>query len=368
MKIELLQENLLKTVSRVGRLIPAKAQLPIMQNIRIEAKNGVITFTATNLETTETVLVRGKITEEGGMCVPARVFGEFVATLPTATVLLEVDDLQLTVKCEGFTATFPGIGLGEFPVAPGEAAEKEAKTPKAEFLAALDLVLFAAASDEGRPVLTGVKVIEEDGGTTLAATDGYRLGVKRLNLSLPAISGKIIPARALSEIAHVAGEEKDATELGFSQKEEGGVRISCGDTDLTTRLIDGEFPDFKRIIPKSWNTKVVVDKGLLSQAVKSAAIFARGNANIIQVAITENELVVSASAAGAGKNSVTVAAKVEGEGGEIAFNSRFLSDLFAHAPGEEVQLEMTGALNPGVFRVAGDESYLYVIMPVRVQE
>lgn len=367
MKLQILQENLLKALIRTGRIVSPRPQLPVAQNALLKAARGGLEITTTNLETTETVWAGAKVDEEGGLCVSSRLLTEYVASLPAETIRLVVVEGALRAACAGFSAAIPGMPAAEFPPVLTAGEKPGAKIEKDGFVAALSQALFAAATDEGRPVLTGVRVTREEEETVLAATDGYRLSVKRVRPSLGEGSGAIIPARTLAEVVRVAQEEKETRELWFGPGKDNQATFVIGDTRIVTRLIDGEYPDFRRIIPKLWTTRALFDKEAFVRAVKSAAIFARESANIVRITLEAQRAVVSANAPGVGENRVEVEAKIDGEGGEIAFNGRFLLEFLANFHEEEFLFEMTGALNPGVFRPVKDESYLHIIMPVRVQ-
>lgn len=366
MIVSLLQENLLKALTRTGRILTSKAHLPILQNALLSAKQGELTITTTNLETTESVVVGAKTDKDGAICVPARLLTELVMTLPAETVHLSQKDGVLCVVCAGTTATIPGMSAGEFPPTLEVGKEKGTDIDKEDVVLALSLILFSAATDEGRPLLTGIKMRSEDDGLLLAATDGYRLSVKKVKLLLKQDMDMVVPARALGELVKVALEEKEEKKLTFWQNKDGQLVFSVGQTRITTRVIDGEYPNFEKIIPKTHATRVHVDKDALLRAVKSAAIFARDNANIVRFAMTNQKMVVSAATAQVGENTVEVDAQIDGEGGEIAFNSRFLLEFLSNVRESELLFEMTGSLNPGVFRPVKDDSFFHVIMPIRV--
>lgn len=365
MIVSILQENLLKALTRTSRILTSKAPLPVLQNALLVATSGQLRVTTTNLETTERVVVGAKTDKEGGLCVPARLLTELVMTLPVETVHLALKEGSLVVESTGVSATIPGMPASEFPPTSLPEKGRGGDLAKRELVAAASRVLFAAATDEGRPILTGVKVQKTDSGILLVATDGYRLSVQRVNLALAQALNLIIPARALSEVVKVADEEKEAETLSFFHSEEGQLVFRIGDTDLVTRVIDGEYPNYEKIIPRAHTTRARLDRGALLRAVRSAAIFARDNANIVRMAIDKGKLVVSAATAQAGENNVEVDAQVEGEGGEIAFNSRFLLEFLANFTESELLFEMTGSLNPGLFRPVKDDSFFHVIMPIR---
>jgi len=367
MVFSILQENLLKALTRTGRILSSRAQLPILQNVRIRTTEGRISFETTSLELSERVWTGGKIEKEGGICVSSRLLTEFVLSLPKDTVRLTASEGQLRILCGRFDATMPGIGDSEFPPIPEFHAKKGAPLNKDAFVSALVGVLFASATDDGRPLLAGVKIKKTDGDVLFAATDGYRLSVKRLPLTIRGDLDIVVPSRALSEVVKIGQEEKEAKEIVLGNTEENQLVFAVSDTEVHTRIIDGDYPDFEKIIPKAHNTRVLFNREELTHAAKSAAIFARDSANIVRLNISGQNAVVSANAPSVGENKVELEAKVDGEGGDIAFNSRFLLEFLSNYTADELLFEMTGSLNPGVFRPVKDNTYLHVIMPVRVQ-
>lgn len=364
----ILQENLLKALMRVGRNLSARPQLPILQNVLLVTEGEKLRITTSSLETTETVWVSGKILEEGGLCVPARVFTELVASLPQDTVVLTSDEATLSIQSGGYNATIPGLSKNEFPPLDTKKPKKTAELSGEGFVDDLERVLYAAATDESRPLLSGVRIIKIGEELIVAATDGYRLSVKKIRHKNVPDLNMVVPAKALSEIVRVYKETKEQEALELYQSDDGQLVFLLGDTELRTRIIDGQYPNYEKIIPRSHTTRALFDTGELTKAAKSASIFAKDNANIIRLVINKDGAVLSASAPGAGENKIELSAVVEGEGGEIAFNGRFLLDYLSHTHEDQIVFEMTGSLNPGAFTTPKDDSYLHIIMPVRVQK
>lgn len=366
MLFHVLQENLLKALTRVSRIVPSRPQLPILQDIKLSATKDGVEIITTNTETTEVVWVGSKVEKPGEVCVSARTLFEFVSTLPPETVEVVQKDETLRVTCGRFRAELLVVSATEFPSLPNFLPKNTGSIEKDVFGAALSSVLFAAATDEGRPVLTGIKVVEDGEETQFVATDGYRLSLRRVSLTAKDLGGAIVPARALSEVVKLSSEEKEEKTIKVGLAGESQVGFIVGDTTVLTRLIDGEYPAFERIIPKTHTTRALIEKEPFLRAVRSAAIFARDNANIVRLNLDKQRVTVSAAAAQVGTNSVELEAKIDGDGGDIAFNSRFLIDFLTNFPEEEFLFEMTGALNSGVFKPVKDENYLHIIMPVRV--
>lgn len=367
MHISILQENLLKALTRTGRVVSTKPQLPILQSVLIQTKKEDVTLTSSNLEVTTVTHIGGKIQKEGGICVPNRLLTEFVSSLPMQTVELTVEEGALHVSCGRFHASLPGVAASEFPPVPEVASSGRTKLDKNIFIETIQRIVFAAATDDSRPLLTGIKIFKKADMTTFLATDGYRLSWKEAPLSIKWDINLVIPSRALLEVMKLCQEDKEAKELSFLETKEGQLAFIIADTELFTRRIDGEFPNVDKIIPKTSATTIRVDREEFTQAVKSASVFARDNANIIRFHIEPKLLTVSANTPNIGENKVEVEVKSDGEGGDIAFNSRFLLELLGNIHGEEVTFGMTGSLNPGVFRISGDDSFFHIIMPVRVQ-
>jgi len=362
MNISILQENLLRPLAFVGKNVSFKTQIPITQHVLLVAEKGVLRLATTNIETTTATTVAVKSDKEGGICVPSKLFIELIASLSPGKINLEAKEQLLFVTSKGYKATLPGIGKEEFPPVP-EKKKKGVFINAKDFLGAIKSVLFSTATDEGRPLLTGIKIRKTENETIFVATDGYRLSLKRANFPLKEDFDKVIPGKALS---HVLQMNEDG-DLEFEEVEDGQIGFFAGDNEVYTRVIEGEYPAFDRIIPKTNTTSVVLEKEVLVKAVKSAAIFAKDNANIVRFHFENNIMSVSANTPQIGESKIDIDVSVEGDGGGIAFNSRFLLDFLNNVNAEKLVFEMTGSLNPGVFKLAGDDSFLHIIMPVRVQ-
>ena len=377
MKVQVLQENLIKALNTACRLISAKAQLPVLANILIATEENRLKIASTNLEMGATIWIGAKIEKEGAITLPSRILQEFISSLPAEKIDLEVKENIASLTCGLNKALFNGIAASEFPVLP-KSEKKVFVFPGPIFLEAISQVAFASASDEGRPILTGVSVKTDGKLLTFAATDGYRLSVKKIELEKVAIEESkkekvkslVIPAKSLIEVGRILTEqqkqEKNLVEMGLTKDENQAV-FTFPDIELSTRLLEGEFPDYEKIIPTEYTSKIFLDKEELNQAVKIASIFARDSANIVRLKFTEGKLTISANSPQVGENTSEIGAKIEGEGGEIAFNYRFLLDFLNSVTAGEVVFEMTGPLNPGVFKVKDDPSLIHIIMPVRLQ-
>ena len=370
MKLQILQENLEKAVSTTSRFASTRAQLPVLGNILLSTKKSKIYVSSTNLEISASVQVGAKVEEEGEISVPAKVISELVANLPKETVSLTSEKEQLKVSVSGFSSTVLGMNASDFPKIPNTAdKEKSIVFSQDELVKALGQVTFATSTDETRPILTGVLFLFGKNSLSLVATDGFRLSRK----TIPLKDGKgtansvVIPKGVLGEISRTTSEDGEIL-FGIQDKEK-QVIFGIGDTVLTSRLLEGEYPDFEKIIPKSSTTKVLLDKEEFVRAVKLASIFARESANIVKIKVLKDSVDVSAESASAGSQETKVDAKVEfsEKSFEISFNYRFVEEFLHSVGGEEVKIEFSGVSAPGVFTDTSDSSYLHLIMPVKVQ-
>src|SRR4030043_2370555 len=375
MKLSTLQENLAKGLTTASRSFASRAPLPVLSNILLVTDRGRLKLSATNLETGVNYWLGAKVEKEGALSVPAKVFTEFITSLPAEKVELEAKENNLLVNCGSYQAEFNGLAATEFPKIPSIKGKTDLSFVSTELIKSINQVAFAAAQDEGRPVLTGVLLAIEGKNLSLVATDGYRLSLKKIPStkgiaqSKELKKGLIIPSRTLIELARTIGDADQGKNIGLTITEESNQAIfSTIDIEIISRLIEGKYPDYKRIIPDKGKTNVILDTIELTRAIRVAAIFAREAANIIRFNIDKKGLEITANTAQVGRNRVRLEAKVSGPGGKIAFNSRYLLDLLGVANSEQINLEMAGSLNPGVFTMVGEKYYLHIIMPVRVQE
>ncbi len=369
MKLNTLQENLAKAVSLASRFASTRSQLPILSNILLSAGKTKLKVASTNLEISVSTQIGAKIEKEGELSVPARVISEVVGNLPKGSVSIDSDREQLKIKTEGFSSNMLGMNSTDFPKIPDKISkEKCVSISQKELAEALPKTLFAASVDETRPVLTGVLFILSKSSFTLVATDGFRLSKKKVDVKPGKEGTVIVPKSVLNELLKLSQESSDVL-FGIEEKEK-QVIFGVEDTVLSSRVIEGEYPDFEKIIPQSSNIVVSADKEELIRAVKLASIFARDAANIVKLRILKESVNIYAESGSSGSQESKVDAKVEGEVGkdfEIAFNFRFLEEFLHSVTGEEVKMKFTTTTAAGIFRDVSDSSYLHLIMPVRIQ-
>jgi DNA polymerase-3 subunit beta len=334
----------------------------------LSAKDGQLSLRATNLESGIIFNIGAKIEKEGETTIPAKTLVEFISSLPADKIDFSLEENSLKISCQRFKATINGLPASEFPPLPQGTGEPSLSFKTEEISLPISQVAFAAAQDESRPVLSGVKFLGSEEGLTLAATDGFRLSLKKLSkIKTEKGIDLILPARVLIEVIRILNEGKEE-ELGLEIAKEANQAIFIlSNGKIVCRLLEGQYPDFEKIIPTSFISRATISKDELLSAVRSASIFARESANIIRFKTQQEKFLVLANAPQVGESASEIEAKIEGEDGEIAFNSRFLLDYLAVVPEEEIVFEMSGPLSPGVFKLVKDDSFLQIIMPVRVQ-
>jgi len=376
MKVTILQENLARGLGIVSKAVSPRSTLPVLANILIASDEGRLRLSATNLEMGITCWIPARIEEEGSTTVPARTFIDLVGTLPTDQVLLKLDAQTQTLNVRGGTSTndIKCIDAQEFPPLPVPDLDGAVQINVGDFREMIHQVVFAASSDEARPVLMGVLIQVEKDKLTMAAADGFRLSVRKAVLSTPSPSpvSAIVPSQALKELARVATDGEDPIYMVLP-KGRGQVVFRVKDVEVVSQLIDGTFPDYQQIIPRSYKSRTLVSTSSLLKACKQAEIFAREGSNVARFNIKSaqgemqpSEVEISATSEETGKNETIVEATVDGGGLLIAFNVKFLREALEVIRTPNVALETSAPNAPGVVKPVGDDQFLHVIMPMHL--
>jgi len=376
MQVTCLRENLSRGLANVSRAVASRATLPVTQNVLLEGDNGQLKLTATNTEIAISTWIGAQIEDEGSITVPARMLTDFVNSLPGETVTIDFQPESAGVKVSSgkFNGDISGIPAEEFPPIPEVSGGVSVAIPADTFKGALERVVFAAATDDSRPVLTGVKIELKEKSFIVAAADGFRLAVETGELA-EAIDGEIgiiVPAKTLAEVERLLGDGSSTISLSTDSNDR-SAKFRLDSSEIVTSLVQGTFPDYEKLIPTSWSTRASIDLSQMSQATRAASIFARDGSGIIRIMINPGEadaagaVKVIARAEEVGANENEVEASVEGDETKIAFNSKFLSDVLNVIEGDDVKLETTTPSSPGVFRSPKHENYTHVVMPMFVQ-
>ncbi|MGZ8501900.1 MAG: DNA polymerase III subunit beta [Candidatus Limnocylindrales bacterium] len=367
--VSVMQENLARGLSVVSRAVSSRSTLPVLSNVLIRTEDAGLKLTATNLEIGITYWVPAKIDADGAITVPAKLLADIVAGLPAGDrvdLQLQAGD-TLSIRSGRFETHVKGIDAEEFPAIPTAGERPTTRISQKVLRQALNETTFAAASDEARPILTGVPCRFEGDQLTLAAADNYRIAVKTIATLDPVEETSIVvPARSLNELSRVLADVDDAVDIVLAPSKN-QILFHLEGIDLVSRLIDGQFPNYQQVVPKSHTTRSVIDREELLKAVRLAALIASAAANIVKlgVGVDGEPGVIVTAAAEVGDNEGRVEATVEGDGTTIAFNARYLVDVLQNVDVDQFALELNGPLSPGVFRPIGDDAYTHVVMPVR---
>lgn len=362
MKLQVTQENLNRALGTVARVANARGTLPILSNILIKTVNNRLSIAATNLDIAITHYIGSKVAEDGAVTVPARLMQDFVSSLPPGVIELELDEAKLRIATDQYKSVVNGIAADDFPVMPAIADGKSWTIPGAQLKKALQQVVVAASGDESRPVLTGVLFHTIDGELLVAATDSYRLAEKKLGKNKNEVN-LLVPASAAQDLLRIVSDlEGDAKVTHDDQQ----VLFQVGDVDLVARLIDGKYPDYRKLIPAKFSTEAVVKRADLLNVTKVSSLFARESAGSVTINVDEKDgtLQIHSIASQLGENTATAAGKMTGSG-SITLNSRYLLDAMHALDGEDVVFGFNGKLEPTMLKDPKADDYLHIIMPLK---
>ena len=366
MEVEVLQERLAKALSVVSRVAAStKAGLPILSNVLLRAEDKQLTLTATNLELATVEYVNAKIIKNGTITVPARLLADFISNLPKETIKLSVDGEKLTVAAGKYKSTINGILADDFPELPtiDEKSAVAFKIPADIFKEAINQVIIASSNDTTRPALTGVFFNTFEGALYIAATDGYRLADRKFVDDVKSEIKAIVPTPALREVLGSITDSVEDVEVMIIDTQ---IQFRIGEVEVTSKLIDASFPDYRQLIPKDTKAKAELDKAELVRMTKVAALFAResGGSVVCEAKKAENSFGVSAVASEVGENSATMEAKVSDDG-KVTLNSRYLLDALNVMAENEVEFNFSGKISPVVIRNIKNDNYTHIIMPLK---
>ncbi len=375
MKVIVKREDLAQGLRAVARAISSRTTLPVLSNVLVATDENRLRLSATDLELAITAWVPAQVEEEGATTVPARTFSDLVGILSADVLRLSYDDDRRTLHVHGGSSEtdIRCIEADEFPPLPAPELDEGVVVSVGDFREMVQQVGFAASSDDARPVLTGVFLQVEGGTLTAAASDGYRLSVRKLSVQNGggADLSLIVPARALNEVARAARDDEEAVVM-VAPPGRGQVVFRVGsDVEVVSQLIEGEYPPYEQIIPQRYTTRTVVSTAAFVKACKQAEIFAREGTQSTRLTITPGgevpgELRISATSESTGSSESTLTATVEGEPITIAFNVRFLREALEAIRTPEVALETTAPASPGVLKPVGASDFIHIIMPMHL--
>lgn len=362
MKLQVTQENLNKALSTVARIANTRGTLPVLANVLIKTVNGRLSIAATNLDVATTHYIGAKVSEEGSITVPARLMQDFVSSLPSGVIDLELEEFRLHISTDQYQSVINGVSAEEFPVMPAIENGKSWTVAGPVLKKSLQQVVMAASTDEARPVLTGILLHTSEGKLYMAATDSYRLAEKELGANSETIS-LLVPVSAMQDVLRIVGDfEGDVTVSNDEQQ----ILFQIGDVELVARLIEGKYPDYRKLIPQSFQTTANLKRADFLNVTKVSSLFARESAGSITINVDEatQSLSIRSVASQLGENTAKADAKVTGTG-VITLNSRYLMDALHALSGDDVVFAFNGKLEAVVIRDPATQDYTHIVMPLK---
>lgn len=362
MQLQVTQENLAKALSSVARVANSRNTLPILANVMLKVMDNRLSVAATNLDIAITHYIGSKVTEEGAITVPARLTQDFVSSLPSGVIDLKLEEHKLHISTDKYQSVINGILADEFPVMPGLSKGQSWSVPATVLKKALQQVILAASSDEARPTLTGVYLHTLSGKLYMVATDSYRLAEKALIATKEDIK-LLIPASAMQDLLRILADYEEEVEVLHDDQQ---VRFKVGDIELVTRLIEGTYPDYRKLIPQAFSTTASLKRAELVNITKVSSLFARESAGSVTMQVNEAEQLISirSIASQLGENTASASGDITGSG-EVTLNSRYVLDGLNVVSGEGVDFCFNGKLEPCVLKDPKDVGYIHVIMPLK---
>lgn len=365
MELSVTQENFARALSAVGRVASGKTQLPILSNILLRTDGTRLLVAATNLEIATTQYIGAKIAKPGAITVPARLISEFVSSLPKGPIELKVTNENIRITSGKYHSTINGVIADDFPELPtiSEDDSVSYSINTEEFKQAVSQTIITASSDSTRPVLTGVYWHSHEGWIYLAATDGYRLSERRLVETKSEVAA-IIPTQTLQEVLRTITDDSDTIDILFDDSQ---VRFRINEAEVISRLIDGNFPDYRQLIPAQLDIKAVMDKAEFSRVTKVAGLFARESGGSVTVTVDSDKKTVAlhSIASEFGENTSELDAEIDGDG-QVTLNSRYLAEALTVLDAKTISFAFSGKLSPTILKATTENTnYYHVIMPLK---
>lgn len=368
MKVSLLTENLQETISLLGKTLPAHSPVPVLSSILVDATKDGLYLSATDLEFGVTTTVPAKIEEEGGVLIPGKQFIEVVNSLGKEKATLRQEKDQVLLEAQTGTFKFQAIPKDEFPKMFEDVGEKVDEFTREEFIQVFSKLTFAVSTDDARPHLTGVYLVKKEDTIHFVATDGYRLSL----VSKKGRGGGSILEKGIiisPQLINDALSLKTQSPIKLYVYEKGNqVILETEGVRLVGRLIEGVYPEYSRVIPGSAGSAITVSVEEFLKVVRAVTVFARENANVVSLNISDNTLTLTVPSTSLGEAESVIEGLQEGPGGNISYNIKYLSDLLRVSENGKIKMGINSPFDPSIFTLPQDGDFLHVIMPVRVQE
>lgn len=372
MKIEILKENLKSGLSIVEKIVGKNLTLPILDNVLMQAEDNFLSLSSTDLETAIKLWILTRIVKKGKTVIPVKLFSSFVASLPDEKISLESKEQNIQIECKNFKTQIQGFNPDEFPIIPEFGDSEFLEVDNKKLCQGLSQVVDVSSPSQSRPEISGVYFIFSKNTIKIVATDSFRLAEKTITLESPIKKDHsfILPQKPAREIMNILEEKEGVLKIYFSPNQtmfEFPMKETAHpQVQITSRLIEGEYPNYQDIIPNKFKTRVVLKRDEFLSQIKTTALFS-GKINEIKFTIgaDKKEVEIFAKDPDTGESKSVIPAKIEGDAIEVSFNHKFLTDGLLKIKSSEVSFDLSKEEGPCVLRPVGDNSYLYVVMPIK---
>lgn len=364
MKFTIEKPILQEAISNAQKAITGKTTMPVLQGIFIKAKNNELTVIGSDIDLTIETKIEAQVEEEGEIVVDSRLFGEIIRKLPNAPVHIEsMENDTINIQCLKSIATLVHMNPSEYPNLPQINENKIFTIPQGILKNMIKSTIFAIAQDETRPILTGILFEIKDNRINLVALDGYRVALRKENIDSLSSINAVIPGKTLNEISKILEDGENPTEITFTPNH---ILFNLGNTRVISRLLEGQFIKYESIIPKEYNLKVMVKRGEILNSIERASLMGKeGKTNLVKLDIQEEAMVITSNSQ-LGKAREEVNIILQGEPLKIAFNSKYLIDVFKIMDEEEVVMEFSSSISPCVIKNKDNDKCSYLLLPVRL--
>lgn len=365
MELQVTQENFVRALQNASRVANNKTPLPILNNVLLRTDNNILLVASTNLEIASSTYIGAKVSKQGEVTVPARLLTDFISNLPKGSIDLIVKNNQLTIESASYKSTINGASSDEFPELPAISDSEVVKYNISldDFKQSVSQTIITASTDATRPILTGVYWHTYENYLYLAATDGYRLSERKL-LETKSEINAIIPTTTLQEVLRTLSDDITEVEVIFSDTE---VHFKLNQTTITSRLIDGSFPDYRQLIPKQSETSLEIKKQDFSRVIKIASLFARESGGSVTLDVDKDKSILSihSIASELGENTSEANISNVSDNGRVTLNSKYLNDALSVIQGDDIEIKFNGKLSPVILDNVGDSDYVHIVMPLK---
>ncbi len=364
MKVICTQENLKAGLATVGRIISSTNTLPILNNLLIKSENGLLKISSTNLEIAITTSVRCKVEEDGAVTVVSKTLVDLVNNLPNKNISLQTSNNELLIEAENYHTKIKTLPAEDFPLIPEVEGKLNLVLNSQDLKMAIDQVFYAASTNQTQPEISGVLFAIGGDGLRVVATDRYRLAEKKLVLAeIKTEQEAILPQKTIVELSRIIGNQKGNVEMVFSQNQ---AAVNLNETQVISRLVDGQYPDYRQIIPTNFITTVVTEKAPLASALRTAAVFSQANNSVkVEVLESKQQLVLTAESSDLGKSSVELPAKITGKDTELVLNYHYLLDCLGSIEDKNVIVKIIDDSSPSLVVPESKSDYVYLVMPIK---